>query len=53
MLKEVVRERRAPDDDWPDAPLPLSAAARWRMAVMLIVLALAGLVAHLVSMLAR
>ena len=53
MLKEVVRERRVPDGDWPDAPLPPSAAARRRIAATLIVLALAGLVAHLVSLLAR
>jgi hypothetical protein len=54
MLKELEQERHtAADVDWPDLPLPLAAAERNRIRALLILLALVGLVAMVVSFLAR
>ena len=50
MLRDLGREMRTVGE-WPDPLLPESAGARRRIAVTLILLALAGLVAHLVSLL--
>jgi hypothetical protein len=54
MLKEVERERHTKSIvDWPDLPLPLTVAERQRVQVLLICMALVGLVALVVSFLAR
>jgi hypothetical protein len=54
MLKEVERDRRTPSVvDWPDLPLPVVVAERHRIRNMLTLLALAGLLALVVSFLAR
>jgi hypothetical protein len=54
MLKEVERERHTESiADWPDLPLPLTAAERHRVRALLMVMALAGLVALVVSFVAR
>ena len=52
MLKELERDRHTAVD-WPDLPLPLAAAERNRIRALLILLALVGLVAMVVSFLAR
>ena len=50
MLKEVERERHTESIvDWPDLPLPLTAAERHRVRALLIFMALMGLVALVVS----
>ena len=53
MLKEVERERHTESIDWPDVPLPMTAAERHRVRALLIVMALVGLVALVVSFVAR
>jgi len=53
MLNQVGREMHTADVDWPDPPLPLAAAERNRIGALLILLALMGLVAMVVSFLAR
>jgi len=54
MLKELGHEKHtAADGDWPDLPLPEAAAAQHRIRALLILLALLGLVAMVVSFLAR
>jgi len=54
MLDKLGRERHsAAVVDWPDLPLPRAAAARHRIRALLILLALVGLVAMVVSFLAR
>ena len=53
MLNEVGREMHTADVDGPDLPLPLAAAERNRIGALLILLALVGLVAMVVSFLAR
>jgi hypothetical protein len=54
MLKEVERERHPePIVDWPDLPLPLTAAERHRVEALLIFMAVVGLVALVVSIMAR
>jgi len=54
MLKEVERERHTESMvDWPDLPLPLTAAERHRISALLIFIALVGLVALVVSLVAR
>ena len=53
MLNEPGRERHTAVVDWPDLPLPEAAAAQRRIRALLILLALAGLVAMVVSFLAR
>jgi hypothetical protein len=54
MLKDVSRHRRPPPDgDWPEPPLPLAAGERRRIATVLILLALLGLIALVASFLAR
>ena len=54
MLKEVERERYTESIvDWPDLPLPLTAAERHRIRAFLIFMALVGLVALVVSFVAR
>ena len=54
MLKEVGRETRAAAvGEWPDLLLPESTGARRRIAATLVLLALAGLVAQLVLLLAE
>jgi hypothetical protein len=54
MLKELGREMRAVAvGEWPDPPLPVSAGARRRVAATLVLLALAGLAAYVVSFLAE
>jgi hypothetical protein len=51
MPKNAKRDTpAAAGDDWPDAPLPESVAARRRLVVVLILFALAALAAHLVSL---
>jgi hypothetical protein len=51
MLKPLGRERHT-EVDWPDLPLPETAAAQRRIRALLILLALVGLVAMVVSYLA-
>jgi len=53
MRNEVGREMHTADVDWPDLPLPLAAAERNRIRALLILLALVGFVAMVVSFLAR
>jgi len=54
MLKEVERERHTGSIvDWPDVPLPMTAAERHRVRALLIFMALMGLVALVVSFVAR
>jgi hypothetical protein len=54
MLKEVERERHTESIvDWPDLPLPLTATERHRVRALLIFMALMGLVALVVSSVAR
>ena len=54
MLKEVERERHTKSIvHWPDLPLPLTAAERHRVSALLICMALAGLVALVVSFVSR
>jgi hypothetical protein len=54
MLKEIERERHTESIvDWPDLPLPLTAAERHRVRALLISMALVGLVALVVSFVAR
>ena len=54
MLKEVARERHTESIvDWPDLPLPLTAAERHRVRALLIFMALMGLVALVVSFVVR
>jgi hypothetical protein len=54
MLKEVERERHTESIvDWPDLPLPLTANERHRVRALLIFMALMGLVALVVSSVAR
>ncbi len=54
MLKEVERERHTESIvDWPDLPLPLTAAERHRIRALLIFIALVGFVALIVSFAAR
>ena len=53
MLKELGRETHTSAVDWPDLPLPEAAAAQHRIRALLVLLALVGLVAMVVSFLAR
>lgn len=54
MLKEIERERHTESVvDWPDLPLPLTAAERHNVRALLILMALVGLVALVVSFVAR
>lgn len=54
MRRDIGRDRHtATVGDWPDLPLPLAAAERHRITVLLILLALVGLVAMAVSFLER
>ena len=53
MLKEAERDRHEAVVDWPDLPLPLATVARYRISATLILLATVGLVALVVSFLAR
>ena len=54
MLREVERDRHTESIvDWPDLPLPLTAAERHRVQALLIFIALVGLVALVVSFVAR
>jgi hypothetical protein len=54
MLKETGRERHTTAEvDWPDLPLPEAAAAQHRIRALLILLVVVGLVAMVVSFLAR
>ena len=54
MLKEVERERHTESIvDWPDVPLPLTGAERHRVSALLIFMALVGLIALVVSLVAR
>jgi hypothetical protein len=54
MLKEVERERQNESIvDWPDLPLPLTASERQRIRALLILMALVGLVALVVSFVTR
>ncbi len=54
MLKEVERERHTESIvDWPDLPLPLTAAERHRIRALLIFIALVGFVALVMSFVAR
>ena len=53
MLNQLGREMHTADVDWPDLPLPEAAAAQNRIRALLILLALVGLVAMVVSFLAR
>ncbi len=54
MLKEVERERHTESIvDWPDLPLPLTASERRRIRALLILMALVGLVALVVSSVTR
>jgi hypothetical protein len=53
MLHEVRRDTRATEDsDWPAPLLPTAPAARRRISATLVLLALMGLVALVVSFLA-
>jgi len=54
MLKEVECERHTESIvNWPDLPLPLTAAERHRIRALLVFVALVGLVALVVSLVAR
>ena len=54
MLKEVERERHTESIVvWPDLPLPLTAVEGHRIGALLIFMALVGLVALVVSFVAR
>jgi hypothetical protein len=54
MLKDVSRPKHpSPEVDWPEPPLPLAAGERRRIGAVLILLALLGLIALVVSFLAR
>jgi hypothetical protein len=53
MLKEAEHERHTKSVDWPDLPLPLTVAERRRIRALLAFMALVGLVALVVSFVAR
>ena len=54
MLKDVSRSKHpSPQVDWPELPLPLGARERWRIGAVLILLAILGFIALVVSFLVR